>query len=169
MAKSPCFTKMLVIPSWNFLKKNRNFMDFPGLRYDFHGWDRWVPWWLRALSCLARSVENVLGETHRRCENDAKFHCIIWYTMIYYDIVNIVVWYDMIWYDMIWYDMIWYDMIWYDMIWYDMIWYDMIWYDMIWYDMIWYDMIWCMISYKYSITWYDMIWYDMIWCSTILL
>ena len=134
MAKSPCFTKMLVIPSWKFLKKNRNFMDFPGLRYDFHSWDRWVPWWLRALSCLARSVGNVLGETHRRWENYVKFHCIIWFTMIYYyDIVNIVVIYD--WYDTIWYDT-WYDMIWctisykYCITWYGMIWYDMILYDM---------------------------------------
>ena len=48
----------------------------------------------------------------------------------------------MMWYDMMWCDMIYviYDMIYdiYGMIWYDMIWYDMIWYDMIWYD-IWYD------------------------------
>ena len=41
----------------------------------------------------------------------------------------------------------WYDMIWYDMI-YDMIGYDMIYDIVVWYDMIWDDIVWsCIISY----------------------
>ena len=82
-----------------------------------------------------------------------------WYDMVYivwcvycmmcilYDMyIDMILWYDILWYDMV-YDMILYDMIlYYDM--YDMIWwYDM--YDM--YDMIWYDMI-CMIWYDDTFT-----------------
>ena len=80
----------------------------------------------------------------------AEIWYVIWYDMLWYDIIPYGIWYD-IWYGMIyiwcdifvncnWVDTRWYDIIRYGMIWYDTI-YGMIWY-MIWYGIIWYDTMW---------------------------